>query len=319
MDPYERLRGLPRPGVPQPPGHRPRHAGAGSRGRTTPPGSTSQTAQSYGPLQPGGAPSGPPLFTDGEQQQQQTAAGGPGHPDHDQGHRRRPGGGARRPRPRPGRRRWRGRAAAGAAWVRRATDTPGAAGKYLAYDDLPGARYSPANTPSPRPAVVVQPAGLSLLPRRRRRQPPRARPADARRTRAAIDALDGTPWEQSVHAPAHVRAAARAGAVRGAGRRAGELVVGLLGLAQGRRRQDHPLHRQRRRGDLRRHPLRRGAAWCYVFKQVVHAIEEVAHAIGAFFVELAKAIEKVLRGPLAVLFDFGEIDQDPHHHQERSC
>ncbi|HEX2037206.1 MAG TPA: hypothetical protein VHS99_23765, partial [Chloroflexota bacterium] len=44
----------------------------------------------------------------------------------------------------------------------------------------------------------------------------------------------------------------------------------------------------------------------YVFKQIVHAIEEVAHAIGALFVALAKAIEKVLEA-LSVLFHFEEI------------
>jgi hypothetical protein len=278
---------------------------AGQSGADDPTRINLSTAQSYGPLQRGGAPSGPSLFTPGERQQQPpqpqqvaqaiqtmtTATAGF------------PAGGASAT---AGRAASRGGAGAGAAWVRRETDTPGAAGRYLAYDDLPGARYSPVNTPSPRPVAVVQPAGLTYSGDDAGAAPPAYRPLTPAAAAAAIDALQGTPWEQSPQAPPHIRAAALAGARRGAlgagvGSWWSDFWDWLKGAAA---RITHFIVSVAEEVYVGiRYVV---GTIVYVFKQVVHAVEEVAHAIGALFVALAKAIEKVLEA-LSVLFHFGEI------------
>ncbi|HVG98128.1 MAG TPA: hypothetical protein VNK05_14570 [Chloroflexota bacterium] len=276
---------------------------AGQAGADDPTRVNLQTAQSYGPPQRGGASSGPPLFTPGEQNQQQpqqvaqaiqTMTGAIGDASL----------AALLPAA-AGQRTVRGRARAGADWVRTTTDTPGAAGKYLAYDDLPGARYAAVNTPSARAAAVIRPVGLTYSRDDAGDNPP----AFSRLTPAAaatrIDALGGTPWEQSPHAPAHVRAAARGGAVRGVGAGLGSWWSDFWDwLKRAAAKITHFLVSVAEEIYVGIRLIVAGVV--YVFRQVVHALEEVAHAIGAFFVALAKAIAKVLEA-LSVLFHFGEI------------
>jgi hypothetical protein len=272
---------------------------AGQPGADDPTRVNLQTAQSYGPPQVGGAPSGPTLFTSQEQQQGQPqnvagsiqqATSGIGQGGASTGAVR--GRALRAVRARPG-----AGARAVQTWVRKATATPGA--PYLAYADMPGAAYSPVNTPTVRPVAVVQPAGFSFSSDATHSVPPNLTslaPADAA---AAIDALQGVPWEQSPHAPTHVRAAAAQGLRVGNWWTdfwnwltgvvaeithiivsiAEEVYVGIRLIVQG---------------------------IAYVFQQIIHVIEEVASFIGSIFKELLKLIEDVIEA-LSVLFHFGEI------------
>jgi hypothetical protein len=164
-----------------------------------------------------------------------------------------------------------------------------ATGKYLAYDNLPGAGYFATNTPATRPAMVRQPAGLSYADDDSG-QASFSTLAHADAT-AAIDALDGQDWTQSELARPLVgkksifrsfwdflkKAAAKiTHIVISIGK---EIYAGLRFIFNG---------------------------VAYFFKHPLQALEDVVAAIGAFFAKLAKLIKNVVEA-LSVLFHFEEI------------
>ena len=273
---------------------------AGRPGRADPTRINLSTAQSYGPLQRGGAPGGPSLFTPGERQQQppqpqqvaqaiQTmttaTAGSPAA-----------GGGSAT----AGRAASRGGAGAGAAALGAPGD--GHAGRGAATwptttcrgpatprrtPRRPGRRRSSSRRASPTPATTPAPppAYRPLTPAaaRRRSTPCRAPPGSrARRPRptsgrrpgpaqcGALGAGVGSWWSDFWD---WLKGAA-AGITHFIVSVAEEVYVGIRYVV----------------GTI-----------VYVFKQVVHAVEEVAHAIGALFVALAKVIEKVVEALLRPL------------------
>jgi len=175
---------------------------------------------------------------------------------------------------------------------------------YVAYDDLGGMHYGPNNARVTRPATVYAPFGFSL-----------SRPNEGTHTytpmshsdaRDAIDQLSGASW---VNPAAASRTAASAGPVTFTVRLgddpfvdfwnwlvgeinqavsaienvivsvADDIVVGIRFLCEGVET---------------------------VFRAVIKVIDDVANAIGSFFVQLLKAIEDVIEA-LSVLFHFGEI------------
>jgi hypothetical protein len=275
------------------------HATEGGAGADDPTRVNLQTAQSYGPVQRGGAPSGPALFTDQEKQQGQpkNVAGSIQQATGAIGQGSAPAGALRGRALRAARARGGPGAGAVQTWVRQATSTPDA--PYLAYAEMPGARYSPANTPTVRPVAVVQATGFSFSSDATRSVPPSLSalaPADAA---AAIDALQGTPWEQSAYAPAHVRAAAAPGL------RVGNWWTDFWNWLTGVVAEiTHIIVSVAEDIYVGIRLIINGIA--HVFQQIIHIIEEVAAFIGSIFKELLKLIEDVIEA-LSVLFHFGEI------------
>jgi hypothetical protein len=257
---------------------------AGQAGADDPARANLQTAQKYGNLQQQGKGSANPLFTDQQKQDNQpqevanaiqTMTGAVGGA---------PPAGSRSLK---------------AAWSLRAVDN---AARYVAYRDTPGAQYSPVNIAATRSVVVLQPTGFSYS------QGSSSTPVFTSLTPAAatraIDALDGQDWSTSQHAPAHVQAAARASTnagrvhlgdfwsdfwdwIKGAVATITHIVVSIAeDIYTGIR------------------VIVDGIA--YVFNTIIAGIEQVANAIGAFFIELGHLIEEVIEA-LSVLFQFGHI------------
>jgi hypothetical protein len=162
------------------------------------------------------------------------------------------------------------------------------AGKYLAYDDLPGGAYTPVNVAAARPASVLQPVGLRYVD-----DPTLGHSfsvlghADAT---LAIDALDGRDWTESELAAPLVgrsifssfwhfikNAAAKiTHIVISIGK---EIYAGIRFIVGG---------------------------VVYFFKHPLQAIEDVVASIGTFFTKLAKLVKNVIEA-ISVLFHFDEI------------
>jgi len=175
-----------------------------------------------------------------------------------------------------------------------------AANKYIPYADLPGSAYAAVNTPAVRTAVVLQPAGLSYASNDARSVPASfapLTPADATR---AIDALQGQDWHTSVHATPRVRAAAQGGTLHLGGwwgdfwgwvkSAAATITHVIVSVAE---------------------DVYAGIRFvvdgiAHVFRAIITGIEDVASAIGTFFIQLGKLIEEVIEA-LSVLFHFEEI------------
>ncbi len=175
-----------------------------------------------------------------------------------------------------------------------------AANKYIPYADLPGSAYAAVNTPAVRTAVVLQPAGLSYASNDARSVPASfapLTPADATR---AIDALQGQDWHTSVHATPRVRAAAQGGTLHLGGwwgdfwgwvkSAAATITHVIVSVAE---------------------DVYAGIRFvvdgiAHVFRAIIKGIEDVASAIGTFFIQLGKLIEEVIEA-LSVLFHFEEI------------
>jgi hypothetical protein len=174
---------------------------------------------------------------------------------------------------------------------------------YVAYTELGGMHYGPNNARATRIATVYSPFGFLLK-----------KPKDGQHTftpmvhsdaRDAIDALKGAPWDPSnpngtatQDAPAALAVGGYqniftdfwdwlVGAIDKAVEAiesvivsvADDIMVGIKFIVDGAER---------------------------VFKAVIKVVEDVANAIGSFFMQLAKLIEDIIEA-LSVLFHFGEI------------
>jgi hypothetical protein len=174
---------------------------------------------------------------------------------------------------------------------------------YIAYTDLGGMHYGPNNARARRTATVYAPFGFTLS--KPAGGPHTFTPMSHSEARNAIDALTGTPWDPN-NPPSAAASATAATFVVGAPENiftdfwnwlvgaitkaveaiesvvvsvADDIVVGIkyiVGKAE------------------------------YVFKAIIKVVEDVANAIGSFFMQLAKLIEDVIEA-LSVLFHFGEI------------
>jgi hypothetical protein len=190
-----------------------------------------------------------------------------------------------------------------ASWALHATDT---SGKYIPYANTPGAQYSPYNVAANRTAVVLQPAGFSYS-LNGAGTPTYTGPEHGMTPAQAMQAIDAlsTPgaqrWETSQHATPRVRAAAAAGTLHLLGdvwddfwswiksvvatithvivAVAEDIYVGIRVVVDG---------------------------VVHVFQAIIAGIEQVASAIGSFFIELGHLIEEVIEA-LSVLFQFGHI------------
>jgi hypothetical protein len=173
-------------------------------------------------------------------------------------------------------------------------------GKYVAYADTPGAVYSPVNVAANRAAVVVKPAGLSYSSNSAGTAASAYSSMTPAEATLAIDALDGVPWHTSQYATPRVKSAVTLGAVnlndalddfwnwiKGAVATITHVIVSVAeDIYAGIRF------------------IINGVA--HVFQAIITGIEQIASAIGSFFIELGKLIEEVIEA-LSVLFQFGHI------------
>jgi len=184
-----------------------------------------------------------------------------------------------------------------ASFALHATDT---SAKYVAYTSTPGAQYSPVNVAANRAAVVLQPGGLSYSSDSAGTAPRAYTSMTPAEATLAIDALDGVPWHTSQYATPKVQNAVKLGAVhlgdalddfwdwiKGAVATITHVIVAVAeDIYAGIRF------------------IIDGVA--HVFQAIITGIEQIASAIGSFFIQLGKLIEEVIEA-LSVLFQFGHI------------
>ena len=255
---------------------------AGQSGADDPTRPNLQTAQKYGPLQKNVGNTGATLFTADEQQQGQpqqvastiqkmAASVGTAAPS--------------------------GSKTLKASFAQLGTDSPG---KYVAYADTPSGQYSPVNVAANRAAVVLQPGGLSYSSNNDKSVPSAYSSMTPAAATLAIDALEGVPWHSSQYATPRVKDAAAKGTLslgdalddfwnwlKGAVATITHVIVSVAeDIYAGIRF------------------IVDGVA--HVFQAIITGIEQIASAIGSFFIELGKLIEEVIEA-LSVLFQFGHI------------
>ena len=180
------------------------------------------------------------------------------------------------------------------AWVQRRTDTQG---RYIAYSDLPGIRYSPVNVRNIRAASPLQPLGLRLSTGDAGDRPLTRTDLTPAAAAAAIDQLQGADWKTSRLATEATRVSSGAqvadifsdfwGWLKQAAATvtdvitsvANDIVVGIRFIVDG---------------------------VAHVFAQVVQTLEDVVSAVASFFKQLAIDIQNAIEA-LSVLFHFDEI------------
>ena len=180
------------------------------------------------------------------------------------------------------------------AWVQRRTDTQG---RYIAYRDLPGIRYSPVNVRNIRAAIPLQPLGLRLSIGDAGDRPLTRTDLTPAAAAAAIDQLQGADWKTSRLATEATRVSGGAqvadiwsdfwGWLKQAVATvtdvitsvANDILVGIRFIVDG---------------------------VAHVFVQVVQTLEDVVSAVGSFFKQLAIDIQNAIEA-LSILFHFDEI------------
>lgn len=163
------------------------------------------------------------------------------------------------------------------------------AGKYLAYSDLPGGGYTPVNVAASRPALVLQPVGLSYQDGLNG-SPSFTKVAHADAAHF-IDTLDGQDWAQSGLAASLVGRSIFSkfwDFIKSAAVKITHIVVSIgKDIVVAFRFLDDKLNK-------------------YVFRHILQGIEEVVQTIGTFFRKLGKLIKDVIEA-VSVLFHLGEI------------
>jgi hypothetical protein len=191
--------------------------------------------------------------------------------------------------------------------------------KYMAYADLPGATHFPTNIPSSRLASIVQPIGLSFSrPNGDCTKVPAFAAIAHADARAAIDALEGTPWQpndsHSSHpgqcVPPQADASSppsREGAGVGAPMRAMNIFQDFWNWLKGLI--DKITQCILSIGE----DILAGIQYIVngilkVFKAIIKVLDDVFPFLGSFFKMLEKLIDDVVAA-LSLLFHFGEIIQ----------